>query len=68
MRVPAAKLISVAVGQREAYLVNERHECFVVEFEHINEGTRELHAKRFHPLANSKIVKVSSGYTFYLAI
>ena len=30
IRIPGTKLISVAVGHKDAYLVNEKHECFVV--------------------------------------
>jgi hypothetical protein len=40
----------------------------IIEFDEVNEGTKELNGKIYYPLANKHIVRVSSGYNFFLAL
>jgi hypothetical protein len=67
VRVPGERLRSVAVGHKEAYLINEKHQCFLVEFEQATEVQHELTAKQFQPFEGRKIMRVSSGYNFFVA-
>lgn len=66
--VRAKQVLSLTVGHKEAYIVNEQHQCFIVEFDQVNEGARELAAKPFQPLAEKRIVAVFGGYNFFVGL
>lgn len=38
--IPAKEILNAAVGHKEAFLIDENHSCFIIEFEHINEGQK----------------------------
>ena len=61
-------MVSIAVGHKDVYLVNEKHECYIVQFEHLHEGAKQLQAKRFNSFIGKTILKVFSGYNFFVGL